>query len=216
MIIAPLWCFGLLAVFVAGCLLAFGLTYLFERFNNYRMDRELRYWKRWEEDENGSLAGSIVIAGGIIAVAAVGGLWYFHPERGTTFWIALIGLGIVFCVIAPILIYLAFYDQPKKIKKPPSQQYSHQSRRWTDGPASQTGPSPPCTETNRPPTQAQPDRSAKPVSITPAPEDPYRGLLAKVKYDQNQADKLIEDEQKRMPGANLDAICRSILHRENL
>ena len=206
MIIAPAVCFGLVTVFIVGCLITYPLVVVIEYIYNRGASSKVGYGK---EDD----FWMITLVGGGVAVVLVGVLWYVHPEWGSIIWIILTGLGFVFCFLAPIFIYFLFNDQPTITKLPHSQQGSYQSSANTKVPSSQQGFYQSSANTKKPPVHEQPNRSPGSTTISHTQEDPYRALMAKARYDQNLADRLIEDERKRLPNANLDTICRSIIER---
>jgi len=210
MIVAPAVCFGILAVFIVGCLITIGLLEIIYYIKGRRAPKGVNYWK---EDDNEEGAVTVVLVGGCIAVALVGLIWCVYPEWSTNIWIALTGLGFLFGFLSFIFVPLLTNNSFPSTKIPPSQQRTHHWSAKTKAPPSQQGFYQSSANTKIPPVHEQSNRSHRSTTKPHTQDDPYRVLLAKARYDQNLADRLIEDEQKRLPNANLDTICRSIIDR---
>lgn len=129
------------------------------------------------------------LGGGVAVVLLVLSLFIVPREWATVIWAVLTVIGIAFGL---------FTFLPEQSTAKPQTRPKYRS------PGS----------TRAPPRQE--DRCGQAPSTTAPPppkEDPYRTLLAKTRYDQSLADRLIEYERRRMPYASLDDLCRSALAR---
>jgi hypothetical protein len=130
-----------------------------------------------------------LLGGGLAVLLLVLSLFVVPRHCITPIWVALTVIGIAFGLFT-------FIAAQSETTLPPR----HKDKSTGSG-----GRQPP-----------QQDRSDYVPSVTapPAPkEDPYRTLLARVRYDQKLVDRLIEEERGRMPLASSDDLCRSILAR---
>ena len=161
-----------------------------------------------------------LIAGGV-AVAVTVLLLVALPQWRTGIWIGLTVLGILTGLLTFILRLAA--DQahrPAAAKKTPGEkspgrkpaESAKAPPRPEGKPTPKGGPRPKSTAGTPPRHESEPRPAAAGGASAPK-GDPYRDLMAKVKYDQRQADQLIEQERKRLPLASLDDLCRSILAR---
>ncbi len=214
MTIVPAAGLGLVAVFFAGATLVY---LLLDTLAKKQTPLAARLPFRLTEQS----ITRIALAGGGVAAAVTLLLLIALPQSRTGIWIGLTVLGIGLGVITFILRLGLPQPRPAASTKPP--------RAWPRGekprrekprrakPAESAGAPPKSEGTTRPTDSAQAPRAHeyKPNPSTPSAStsDPYRDLMARVKYDQREADRLIAEERKRRPTASLDELCRSIIAR---
>ncbi len=160
----------------------------------------------------------LALAGGGVVVAATVLLLVALPQWRTGIWIGLTVLGIVTGLLTFILRLGAEPAQkPEARKKSPGEKPP--GRKPPGRKPTESAEAPPRHEgrpkagTGAPPVYESPPRPAAAGGASAPKGDPYRDLMAKVKYDQRQADRLIEQERKRLPLASLDDLCRNIIAR---
>jgi hypothetical protein len=128
------------------------------------------------------------VAGVIAVVLVVLLVLVASKEWATAIWTVLTVLGFLFGFLTFALSEPATKMQTRAKYRPPA-------------------------STRAPPAQEDKYRPPASTRAPPAQEDPYRKLMAKARYDQSLADRLIEYERKRMPYASLDDLCRSAIAR---
>jgi hypothetical protein len=186
-IVGPAVGFGALlvlgVVFCAGYVVAYVVLEAIAKWSA----RKLSKWRYYLTEDN---VYKYAIIGGIIPVAGVV-ILFFNMPRGSSssVWSALTVLGILFGISTFLISAAMSKDEPRvKYKLPPS-----------------TGVPPARGNVYRPTASIKPPPSA--------PEDFYRNLLAKARYDKDLADRLIEYERKRTPRASFDDLCKSAIER---
>ena len=148
----------------------------------------------------------IAIAGGGVAAAVTLLLVIALPQWRTGIWIGLTVLGIVTGLLTFILRLGMPQPRPAAGKQPPREK----PRASAGAPPKREGKARPAGSAEAPPAHGY---KPAPSAASAATSDPYRDLMAKVKYDQREADRLIAEERKRLPTASLDELCRSIIAR---
>lgn len=192
MVVVPAVGLGALVVFGIGYVLAYAmLSKIAKRRKGaptlYRDTlKEVAPPDSWTEEDIDGIAK----VGGVVAVVVVLLLLFVVPrEWSVVMWLGLTAIGILGGLLTFALNEPVSRAQTRPPHKPPA-----------------SSRVPPAREAKSRPTES----TREPPSVK---EDPYRNLLAKAKYDQGLADRLIEYERKRMPYASLDDLCRSALAR---
>ena len=164
----------------------------------------------------------IAVAAGGVAAAVTLLLLLALPQSRTGIWIGLTVLGIATGLLTFSLRLGMPQPRPAAGKQPPREK----PRESAGAPPKREGKARPSDSAQAPPKRegkARPAGSAEapsahgykpaPSAASAATSDPYRDLMARVKYDQREADRLIAEERKRLPTASLDELCRSIIAR---
>jgi hypothetical protein len=202
MIVMPAVGLGILVVFLVGA----GVTYVALEQVARRTKANPALAGTWRQGKPGYLTEGrmeklALLGGGLAVVLLILSLLVIPKEWALVIWIVLTALGILFGLLTFLM-------------NRPATGAEHRPPPSAEVPPRQKGEYRPPPSTGAPPGQG--DRYRPPASTRvspPAREDPYRDLLAKTRYDQDLADRLIEQERKRMPLASLDDLCRSAIRR---
>jgi hypothetical protein len=198
-VVAPAVVFGAVVVFLVG----FGMTVLVLFVIAETRKGGSSKQRGYLTEKNITRIATVV---GVMAVALVVVLLLVVPkESARKIWLGLTIIGVVFGLLTFLFNESTTKDQTRakyrpstSTRRPPTQEEEYQP--WTF-----TGARPTREKEYGPPASTQ--------VPPPAQEDPWRILLAKVRYDQRLADRLIEYERKRLPYASLDDLCRSAIAR---
>ena len=179
-----------------GALVVFGLGFVLTqivvgRINDYI---EARYRKKTglipPVDQTTLDVNAVSIAGGVVAVVLVLFLLFAVPrESKAVIWYVLTGIGIIF----GLLTFVLFRSESGPVeprKAPPDPIHVHPPK----------------------PPQAIYDNQDQEFSKY----ELYRRLLAKTRNDRDLADRLIELERKRTPGASEAELIKSAIERWEL
>ncbi len=214
MTIVPAAALGLVAVFFAGATLVY---LLLDTLAKKQEPLAARLPFRLTEQN----ITRIALAGGGMAAAVTLLLLIALPQSHTGIWIALTVLGIGLGVATFLLRFGLPQPRPAASKKPPHEKPRGDKPRREKPrrakPAESAGAPPKREDKTRPAGSAKvppPHESRpRPSAASASTSDPYRDLMARVKYNQHEADRLIAEERKRLPTASLDELCRSIIAR---
>lgn len=207
MVVMPAVGLGVLAVFLAGAGLTYGVLGLIARRKGAGPalpgDRRPAARDRSAEDQRGQLA---LLGGGITAVLMILSLLVIPAQTAVVAWLVLTVLGILFGLVTLLL------NEPSADVKPRRGHRSPPPSKAPPAPGEE--PKPPASAGAPPRAQGERYRPPPPARVPPAAkEDPYRDLLAKAQYDKGLAGRLIEAERQRTPGAGWDDLCRSAIAR---